>query len=71
LGAAFLQSPGDAFCNLIERAMRSRRDQRNVVAQVDLHAGDRAANLFGLSDEIVALMGDILSKARIRTSLSL
>ncbi len=32
------------------------------MAKVDLHAGDGAANLFGLSDQIVALMGDILQQ---------
>jgi hypothetical protein len=32
------------------------------VAQVDLHAGDGAANLLGLADQIVALMGDVLQQ---------
>jgi len=33
------------------------------VAQVDLHAGDGAADLFGLTDEVVALMGDGIERA--------
>ena len=32
------------------------------MAQVDLHAGDGAADLLGLSDQVVALMGDILQQ---------
>ncbi len=62
VGAALFQSSGDAFCNLVDAGCDRVRDQCDVVAQVDLHAGDRAANLFGLADEIVALMGDILQQ---------
>ncbi len=32
------------------------------MAQVDLHAGNGAAHLFGLADQVVALMGDILQQ---------
>ena len=62
VGAAFFQRAGDALGDFIDARCDRVRDQRDIVAQVDLHAGDGAANLLGLSDQIVALMGDILQQ---------
>ena len=62
VGAAFFQRAGDALGNLIDARGDGVRDQRDIVAQVDLHAGDGAANLLGLADQIVALMGDVLQQ---------
>ena len=62
VGAAFFQRAGDAFRDLVDAGGDRIRDQRDVVAQVDLHAGDGAADLLGLADQIVALMGDILQQ---------
>ena len=62
VGAAFFQRAGDALGDFVDARCDRVRDQRDVVAQIDLHAGDGAANLLGLSDQIVALMGDILQQ---------
>ena len=62
VGAALFQRAGDAFRDFIDARGDRVRDQRDVVAQVDLHAGDGAANLLGLADQIVALMGDVLQQ---------
>ena len=62
VGAAFFQRAGDALRDLVDAGGDRVRDQRDVVAQVDLHAGDGAADLFGLADQVVALMGDILQQ---------
>src|SRR6266478_2115879 len=63
VGAAFFQRTGNALCNLVDAGGDRVRDQRDIVAQVDLHAGDGAANLLGLADQIVALMRDILQQS--------
>ncbi len=60
VGAAFFQRAGDAFGNLVDAGGDRIRDQRDVVTQIDLHAGNRAAHLLGLADQVVALMGDVL-----------
>ena len=60
--AAFFKRTGDAFGNLIDPRGDGVRDQRDVMAQVDLHAGYGAANLFGLANQIVALMGNVLQQ---------
>ncbi len=62
VGAALLERAGDAFGDLVDPRGDRIRDQRDVVAQVDLHAGNRAANLFGLADQVVALVGDVLQQ---------
>ena len=62
MGAALFQRAGDALGDLVDAGGDRIRDQRDIVAQVDLHAGDGAANLLGLADQIVALMGDILQQ---------
>ena len=62
VGAAFFQRAGDAFRDLVDAGGDRIRDQRDVVAQIDLHAGNGAANLLGLADQIVALMGDVLQQ---------
>ena len=62
VGAAFFQRSGDALGNFVDPRGDGVRNQRDVVAQVDLHAGDGAADLFGLADQIVALMGDVLQQ---------
>ena len=62
VGAAFLQRAGDALGDFVDAGGDRIRDQRDVVAQVDLHAGNRAAHLFGLTDQVVALMGDVLQQ---------
>ncbi len=62
VGAAFFQRAGDALGDLVDARGDRVRDQRDVVAQVDLHAGNGAADLLGLADQIVALMGDILQQ---------
>src|SRR5438874_5977784 len=63
VGAAFFQRTGDALCDLVDAGGDRIRDQRDIVAQVDLHAGDGATNLLGLADQIVALMRDILQQS--------
>jgi hypothetical protein len=63
VGAAFFQRAGDALGHFIDPGGDRVRYQRDIVAQVDLHAGDGAADLLGLSDQIVALMGDILQQS--------
>ena len=60
VGAALFQRAGDALGDLVDAGGDRIRDQRDVVAQIDLHAGDGAAYLLGLSDQVVALMGDVL-----------
>ena len=62
VGAALFQRAGDAFRDFVDARGDRVRDQRDVVAQVDLHAGNGAANLLGLADQIVALMGDVLQQ---------
>ena len=62
VGAALFQRAGDALGDFVDAGGDRVRDQRDVVAQVDLHAGDGAANLLGLADQIVALMGDVLQQ---------
>ena len=62
VGAALFQRAGDALGDLVDARGDRVRDQRDVVAQVDLHAGNGAANLLGLADQIVALMGDVLQQ---------
>ncbi len=62
VGAAFFQRAGDALGNFVDPGGDRVRDQRDIVAKVDLHAGDGAANLLGLSDQVVALVGDILQQ---------
>ena len=62
VGAALFQRAGDAFRDLVDARGDGVRDQRDVVAQIDLHAGDRAADLLGLADQIVALVGDVLQQ---------
>ncbi len=60
--AALFQCAGDALGDLVDARGDRVRDQRDVVAQIDLHAGDRAAHLLGLADQIVALVGDVLQQ---------
>ena len=60
--AALFQRAGDALCDLVDARGDRIRDQRDVVAQIDLDAGNGAANLLGLADQIVALMGDVLQQ---------
>ena len=60
--AALFQRAGDAFRDFVDAGGDRVRDQRDVVAQVDLHAGNGAANLLGLADQVVALMGDVLQQ---------
>ena len=60
--AALFQRAGDAFGDFVDARGDRVRDQRDIVAQVDLDAGNGAANLFGLAHQIVALMGDVLKQ---------
>ena len=60
--AALFQRAGDAFRDFVDARGDRVRDQRDIVAQVDLDAGNGAANLLGLTDQIVALMGDVLQQ---------
>ncbi len=60
--AALFQCAGDAFRDLVDARRDRVADQRDVVTQVDLYAGDGAANLLGLADQVVALMRDILQQ---------
>ncbi len=62
MGAALFERTGDALGDFVDAGCDGVRDQRDVVAQVDLHAGNGAANLFGLADQIVALMRDVLQQ---------
>ncbi|MGY3034801.1 hypothetical protein ACVIIV_003971 [Bradyrhizobium sp. USDA 4354] len=62
VGAALFQRAGDGLGNLVDAGGDRVRDQRDVVAQVDLHPGDGAADLLGLADQIVALMRDVLEQ---------
>ena len=62
VGAALFQRAGDALGDFIDAGRDRIRDQGDIVAKVDLHAGDGAANLLGLADQIVALVGDILQQ---------
>ena len=62
VGAALFKRAGDAFRDFVDARGDRVRNQRDVVAQVDLHAGDGAANLLGLADQVVALMGDVLQQ---------
>ena len=50
------------FGDLVDAGGDRVRDQRDVVAQVDLHAGNGAAHLLGLADQVVALVGDVLQQ---------
>ncbi len=62
VGATLFERTGDALGDFVDARCDGVRDQRDVVAQVDLHAGNGAANLFGLADQIVALMRDVLQQ---------
>ena len=62
VGAALFKRAGDALGDLIDAGGDRIGNQRDVMAQIDLHAGNGAANLFGLADQIVALMGDVLQQ---------
>ncbi len=62
VGAAFFQRAGDALGDFVDARGDGVGDQRDVVAQVDLHAGNGAAHLLGLADQVVALMGDVLQQ---------
>ena len=60
--AAVLQAGGDAFRHLVDARGDRVADHGDVLAQVDLHAGNRVADLLGLADQVVALMGDVLQQ---------
>ena len=60
--AALLKRAGDALGDFINARGDGVADQGDVVAQIDLHAGNGAADLFGLADEVVALMRDVLQQ---------
>ena len=62
MGAALFQRAGDAFRDFVDARGDRVRDQCDVVAEVDLHAGNGAADLLGLADQVVALMGDVLEQ---------
>ena len=62
VGASFFQRAGDALGHFVDARGDCVRNQRDVVAEVDLHAGDGATHLLGLADQIVALMGDVLQQ---------
>ena len=62
VGAALFQRAGDALGDFVDARGDRVRNQRDIVAQVDLHAGNGAANLLGLADQVVALMGDVLQQ---------
>ncbi|WP_410712084.1 hypothetical protein [Bradyrhizobium sp. BEA-2-5] len=62
VGPALFERAGDRLRNLVDAGGDRIRDQRDVVAQIDLHAGDGAADLLGLADQIVALMRDVLEQ---------
>ena len=62
VGAALFQRTGDAFRDFVDAGGDRVRDQCDIVTQVDLHAGNGAAHLFGLADQVVALMGDVLKQ---------
>ena len=60
--AAFFQGAGDALGDFVNARGDRVGNQRDVMAQIDLHAGNGAAHLFGLADQIIALMGDVLQQ---------
>ncbi|MBA7476099.1 hypothetical protein ES707_11477 [subsurface metagenome] len=62
VGATLFQRAGDALGHLVDARSDGVGDQRDVVAKVDLHAGNGAAHLLGLAHQIVALMGDVLQQ---------
>ncbi|MHC2694556.1 hypothetical protein ACVME9_007047 [Bradyrhizobium liaoningense] len=62
VGPALFERAGDRLRNLVDAGGDRIGDQRDVVAQIDLHAGDGATNLLGLADQIVALMRDVLEQ---------
>ena len=62
VAAALFQRAGDALGHFIDPRCDRVRYQCDVVTQIDLHAGNGAAHLFGLPDQVVALMGDILQQ---------
>ena len=62
VGAALFQRAGDRLGDLIDARGDGVRDQRDVVAQIDLHAGNRRAHLLGLADQVVALVRDVLQQ---------
>ncbi len=62
VGAALLQRAGDALGDLVDAGCDRVRDQGDVVPKVDLHPRDGAADLLGLTDQIVALMCDVLQQ---------
>ncbi len=62
MGAALFQRACDAFRDFVDARGDRVRDQCNVVAEIDLHAGNGAADLLGLADQVVALVGDVLEQ---------
>ncbi len=62
VGAALFERAGDGLGDFIDARGNRVRDQRDVMAEVDLHAGDGAADLLGLADQVVALMRDVLEQ---------
>ena len=62
VGAALFQGAGDALGDLVDARGDCVRDQCDVVAEVDLHAGNGAAHLLGLADQVVALVRDVLEQ---------
>ena len=62
MSAALFKRRRDGLGDFVDTRGDSVRNQRDVVTKVDLHAGNGAANLFGLSDQVVALMRDVLQQ---------
>jgi hypothetical protein len=60
--AVLFQRAGAALGDLVDAGGDRIRDQRDIVAKVDLHARNGAADLLGLADQVVALMGNVLKQ---------
>ena len=54
---------GDAFGRLVDLLADEIADGRQILRQIDVHVVDGGAHLFGLADQRVALVGEILQQA--------
>ena len=61
--AAFFEGVGNVLRDFIDAPRNRVADERNVLTQIDLHAGQCLADLFGLPCEVFALSGDIVQQS--------
>ena len=57
------QRAGHALRGVVDARRHHLAHRRDVLGEAEMHAGDRVAHLLGLSDQAVALVGEVLDQA--------